>query len=146
MTPALDEHRALAATIESTGKTPARETLAAVGASDWRVRGAAVRALRHSVSADDVGHLLATIERDHQRLDVLSSALHVLISANRDVVPPLIALLSDPHPNLRMHAALALYEATGRRDRLDQVSAESLAEVARVAAWLVCSSPLARAR
>lgn len=32
------------------------------------------------------------------------------------------------------------------RDRLDQVSAESLAEVARVAAWLVYSSPLARGR
>jgi len=32
------------------------------------------------------------------------------------------------------------------RDRTDQVSAESLAEVARVAAWLVYSSPLARGR
>ncbi len=32
------------------------------------------------------------------------------------------------------------------RDRLDQVSAASLAEVARVAAWLVYSSPLARGR
>jgi peptidase M28-like protein len=32
------------------------------------------------------------------------------------------------------------------RDRVDQVSAESLAEVARVAAWLVYSSPLARSR
>jgi hypothetical protein len=33
-----------------------------------------------------------------------------------------------------------------RRDLPDQVSAASLAEVARVAAWLVYSSPLARAR
>jgi len=32
------------------------------------------------------------------------------------------------------------------RDRIDQVSAASLAEVARVAAWLVYSSPLARSR
>ena len=32
------------------------------------------------------------------------------------------------------------------RDRTDQVSAESLAEVSRVAAWLVYSSPLARSR
>ena len=32
------------------------------------------------------------------------------------------------------------------RDRMDQVSAESLAEVARVAAWLVYASPLARGR
>jgi hypothetical protein len=31
-------------------------------------------------------------------------------------------------------------------DRPDQVSAESLAEVARVAAWIVYDSPLARAR
>ncbi len=32
------------------------------------------------------------------------------------------------------------------RDRLDQVSAESLAQVSRVAVWLVSSSPLARGR
>jgi HEAT repeat protein len=111
MTAALDSQRALAARIEEAGgdRAPA-DVRAAVGAEDWRLRGAAVRALRQSASAEDVAHLLETLERDHQSLDVLSSALRVLISANRDVVPALIDLLSDPHPNLRMHAALALGE------------------------------------
>src|SRR5262245_23898474 len=47
VTAALDEERELAAKIEHTGDGGApREALAAVGADDWRVRGAAVRALR----------------------------------------------------------------------------------------------------
>jgi HEAT repeat protein len=111
MTAALDRQRALAAHIERAADGRASgEVLAAVGAEDWRLRGAAVRVLRQSASSEDVAHLLETLERDHQSLDVLSSALRVLISANRDVVPALIGLLSDPHPNLRMHAALALGE------------------------------------
>jgi len=111
MTLALDTQRTLAARIEESADGRASgDMLAAVGAEDWRLRGAAVRALRQSASSEDVAHLLETLERDHQSLDVLSSALRVLISANRDVVPALIALLSDPHPNLRMHAALALGE------------------------------------
>lgn len=111
MTAQLDEQRALAARIEQSGTRPApRDALMAVGANDWRVRGAAVRWLRQSASAEDVAHLLSSLERDHHNLAVLSSALRVLVSANRDVLPALIALLSDSHPNLRMHAALALGE------------------------------------
>lgn len=111
MTATLDEERELAAKIEHTvGDGAPREALAAVGAEDWRVRSAAVRALRQSASSDDVAHLLQSLQRDHQNFGVLSGALNVLISANHDVVPALVALLSDPHANLRMHAALALGE------------------------------------
>ena len=111
MTAALDEERELAATIEHAGGVSAsREALAVVGADDWRVRGAAVRALRRSASPDDVAHLLQSLQRDHQNFGVLSSALNVLISANREVVPALVALLSDPHANLRTQAALGLGE------------------------------------
>ena len=111
MTAALEEQRELAAKIEQMDDGgSSRDALAAVGAEDWRVRGAAVRALRQSASAEDLAHLLQSLQRDHQNFAVLSSALNVLISANRDVVPALVTLLSHPHPNLRMHAALALGE------------------------------------
>ena len=108
MTAALEQQRDLAARMQASDGTPSRDALAAIGAEDWRVRDVAVRTLEQSASREDVAHLLAALERDHQNLDLLSSALRVLIAANRDVVPPLIALLSDPHANLRMHAALAL--------------------------------------
>ena len=110
MTPALEEQRELAAKIERMGVDASRDALAAVGAEDWRVRDAAVQALRQSASTADVAHLLQSLQRDHQSFAVLSSALKVLTSANREVVPALVELLSDPHPNLRMHVALALGE------------------------------------
>jgi HEAT repeat protein len=111
MTTALDEARALAARIQEGGEgTAASAALEAIGATDWRVRGAAVKTLRKSASPEDVAYLLETLARDHQNLDVLSGALNVLISTDRDVVPALVSLLSDPHANVRMHAALALGE------------------------------------
>src|SRR3954463_6609874 len=93
---------------EDRSLTPASATLAAVRADDWQLRRAAVQALRQSASRDGVRHLLATLQRDHQDMNVLSSALQVLIGSDRDVVQPLMELLTDPEPNLRMHAALAL--------------------------------------
>jgi HEAT repeat protein len=110
ITAALDRQRELATRLESDETRRPDEARAGVGAQDWRVRSAAVRALRQTSSPDDIRHLLETLTRDHQNLDVLSSALRVLISANHDVVPALLDLLSDSHPNLRMHAALALGE------------------------------------
>lgn len=108
VTAVLDEQRVVAARLRE-GAAP-DEALAAVGAHDWRVRRAAVRTLKQSASKEDIAHLLASLEQQHQNLDVLNSALRVLVAADRDVVAPLIALLGDPHPNLRMHAALALGE------------------------------------
>ena len=96
VTARLDQDRALAGRVE------------AVGAEDWQTRRAAVGALRQSASSEEVAHLLETMERDHQNLNVLSSALQVLVAANRDVTSPLIELLSHASANLRMHAALGL--------------------------------------
>jgi HEAT repeat protein len=111
MTAALDGARALAARIQEGGEgTAASAAREAIGATDWRVRGAAVNTLRKSASPEDVAYLLESLARDHQNLDVLSGALNVLISTNRDVMPALVSLLSDPHANVRMHAALALGE------------------------------------
>lgn len=106
-----DAERALAATLEAgAASVEPSAIVAAVGAGDWRLRGAAVRALRQSATREEVAHLLESLERDHHQLDVLSSALQVLIAANRDVTAPLVQLLGDRSPNLRMHAALALGE------------------------------------
>ena len=50
------------------------------------------------------GRVVCRVSGEH----VLSSALQVLVSADIDVGPALVGLLSDGDPNLRMHAALAL--------------------------------------
>ena len=106
VTERLDEDRSRAARLEKGAAT--NDALPAVGANDWRLRGAAVRVLRQSASREEIAHLLGSLQREHHDLNLLSSALQVLISAGRDVVTPLVALLSDRNPNLRMHAALAL--------------------------------------
>jgi hypothetical protein len=79
-----------------------------VGADDWKLRRVAVDALRRAASREDLEHLIQTLRHDHADINVLSSALQVLVSAEIDVAPALIELLPDADPNLRMHAALAL--------------------------------------
>ena len=76
--------------------------------SDWRVRRASVEALRRTATRNDIEQLVRTLERDHHDINVLSSALDVLVAADVDVTPALVSLLEDDDPNLRMHAALAL--------------------------------------
>src|SRR5688572_28541071 len=109
VTERLDRERGSAAVIQHPGERT-HHTEAALASEDWRVRGAAVRHLTRSASVDEVRHLFGTLQRDHRDLNVLNSALRVLIGAGRTVVEPLVAMLSDREPNLRMHAALALGE------------------------------------
>jgi HEAT repeat protein len=106
VTERMDEERSRLARLADSAAV--EDALAQVGASDWRLRGAAVRTLRQSASREEIAHLLESVRREHHDLNLLSSALQVLISAGRDVVAPLVTLLSDPNANLRMHAALAL--------------------------------------
>ena len=110
VTDRLEQERTLAAQVEQPAGRPAPSVSAALGSDDWRVRGAAVSHLKRSVSVDEVRHLVATLQRDHHDLNVLNSALRVLIGAGRNVVEPLVEMLSDQEANLRMHAALALGE------------------------------------
>jgi HEAT repeat protein len=109
VTERLEHERELAARIHARDMPPTA-IVAAAGADDWQLRGAAVRALRQAATSAEIGHLLESLQRDHQNLNVLASALQVLIGANREVLQPLIDLLSDDNANLRMHAALALGE------------------------------------
>ena len=109
VTERLDRERGSAAMIHQAGDR-GHHTEAALASADWRVRGAAVRHLKRSATVDEVRHLFGTLQRDHRDLNVLNSALHVLIGAGRAVVEPLVQMLSDREANLRMHAALALGE------------------------------------
>ena len=109
VTERLDRERGIAAMIQHPGKR-AHHTEAALASEDWRVREAAVRHLKRSATVDEVRHLFGTLQRDHHDLNVLNSALRVLIGAGRAVVEPLVQMLSDREANLRMHAALALGE------------------------------------
>jgi HEAT repeat protein len=109
VTERLDRERTIAAMIQHRpGET--HHTEAALASEDWRVRGAAVRHLKRSASLEEVRHLFDTLRRDHHDLNVLNSALRVLIASGRAVVEPLVQLMSDGEANLRMHAALALGE------------------------------------
>ncbi|MBY0494204.1 MAG: HEAT repeat domain-containing protein [Cyanobacteria bacterium] len=103
----LDRERSVAAILDPCDATQRTEALAS---EDWQVRGQAIRHLRQSASADELRYLFETLHRDHHDLNVLNSALRVLIGAGRAVVEPLVQLLSDQAANLRMHAALALGE------------------------------------
>jgi HEAT repeat protein len=108
VTPRVDEQRDLAAQLDAGASgMPSRTAIEAVASGDWRLRGAAVRALRQRASTAEIAHLLESLRRGYDDLNVVSSALQVL-AANRDVTTPLIELLSDPQADLRMHAALAL--------------------------------------
>ena len=109
VTGARDQARALAARIASRDATPPMDVLLAAAVStDWRVRGQAIQGLSQSASDDAVKEVLQILERQHLDLNVLSSALQVLVAANRNVTGPLIGLLKGPNSNLRMHAAQAL--------------------------------------
>jgi HEAT repeat protein len=106
VTERLHEERLLAARLQQ--DAPRRAALQAVGADDWKLRRAAIETLRRSASREDLADLIESVQRDHQNLNLLSSALQVLMAADVDIIEPLLALLADPDANLRMHAALAL--------------------------------------
>jgi HEAT repeat protein len=110
VTAQLDRQRDLAARLEAEADRGVLGAIDVVATGDWRLRRAAVRTLRQRASTAEIAHLLETLRREHQDLNVLSSALQVL-SASRDVTSPLVELLSDPQADLRMHAALALGQA-----------------------------------
>ncbi|HEX6162363.1 MAG TPA: HEAT repeat domain-containing protein, partial [Vicinamibacterales bacterium] len=117
VTARLDRERSLAAMLD-----PASPRTQALASDDWQVRAQAVRHLKQSASVDELRHLFGTLHRDHQNLNVLNSALHVLIAAGRTVVEPLVELLRDQAANLRMHAALALGELRAQEATSELVS------------------------
>ena len=108
VTRARDQTRAIAARIAAGEGMPTTDVLIAAAVStDWRVRGQAIHGLSQSASDDAVKEVLQILERQHLDLNVLSSALQVLVAAKRNVTDPLRRLLKGTDSNLRMHAAQA---------------------------------------
>lgn len=74
----------------------------------WRVRRTAVEGLLHHADRATLVELLTALKSEHGDFNVLSSAIQLLAASEIDVTASLAALLTDPDPNLRMQAALAL--------------------------------------
>lgn len=119
VTERLDRERSIASIAHPSSVDRRTDALAS---EDWQVRDQAVRHLTQSASVDELRHLLDTLQRDHHDLNVLNSALRVLVAAGRAVVEPLVQLLSDDAANLRMHAALALGELRAHEATHDLVT------------------------
>lgn len=119
VTERLDRERTFAALHQPTEPNQRADALRS---EDWRVRGQAMHHLKQSASVEELRHLFDTLQRDHHDLNVLNSALRVLIAAGRTVVEPLVQLLSDQAANLRMHAALALGELRAQEATPDLVT------------------------
>lgn len=83
---------------------------AALGADDWRVRRSAVQGLSRHAERDMLASLLTALRDEHRNFNVLSSALQLLSTSDVNVTGPLIELLRDGEPDLRIQAALALGE------------------------------------
>lgn len=90
----------------------AEEVTRLLADEDWRTRRAAVESAAAHGNAI-VSSLVQLLRMQHRNFSVLSSALDLLAITDIEVVPPLIACLEDPDPDLRMQAALILGD---RRD------------------------------
>jgi HEAT repeat protein len=85
-----------------------RELAEGLRADDWKRRRQAVQHLSRAADADLFQSLMASLRVEHRDFNVLSSALQLLAASELDLTDPLVALMSDPDPGLRMQVALAL--------------------------------------
>ena len=98
-------------TIEDvTERIEAEHDLAAslAGAGEWSTRRAAVQRLSEAPPSDFTSSLVEVVRTHHRDFGVLSSALQLLAGTDADVSAPLVDLLRDHDPDLRIQAALAL--------------------------------------
>jgi HEAT repeat protein len=85
-----------------------RTLTAALRSGDWQARRAAVAGLAQHADDDLARTLIDTLRQEHRDFNVLSSALQLLAASDVDVTGPLVTLLREPDPDLRIQAALAL--------------------------------------
>jgi len=76
--------------------------------NSWRVRRAAVKGVSQRAAPEAIAALLNSVVENHQNPSLLNSALQVLAASDVDTLSPLLKLLQDAQPELRMQAALAL--------------------------------------
>ena len=126
VTARLDQERALAEALrspdaaareEAARRVAAADTIespetftALLGHDDWRIRRTVTHGLAPHAHRDLLAALLKGLREGHRDFNVLSSALNLLSSAEIDLSGPLVELLADPDPDLRMQAALAIGE------------------------------------
>lgn len=89
--------------------------LPALKDTSWRVRRAAVHGVSRRAAPDAIAALLSSVREDHHNLSLLNSALQVLALTDVDTLSPLVEILQDSDPDLRLQAALALGEQRDRR-------------------------------
>ena len=82
----------------------------ALGDASWRVRRTAVDRLSRTADAEIVHGLIRSLKSQHANAAVLNSALQVLAATRLDDFSPILTLLEDPDPDLRIYAALFLGE------------------------------------
>jgi HEAT repeat protein len=79
-----------------------------LSANNWRVRQSSVQKLATEANPEFVLSVVASLRDAHLNFGFLSSALKLLAVTNVDVTGPLVELLKDPDPDLRIQASLAL--------------------------------------
>ncbi len=84
--------------------------LGALSDESWRVRRAAVRGVSQHAEPEAIAALVSLVVKNHHNPSLLNSALQVLEASEVDTFSPLLELLKDSEPDLRMQAALALGE------------------------------------
>ena len=89
--------------------------LNALSDDSWRVRRAAVQGVSQRAAPEAIAALLNSVVENHQNPSLLNSALQVLASSEVDTLSPLLQLLQNADPDLRMQAALALGEQRDAR-------------------------------
>ncbi len=82
--------------------------LGALADPSWRVRRLAASGLARLANHETIIALMRTLRTQYDDPGVLNSALQILVMSDIDTTTPLIELLDDPDPDLRMTAALAL--------------------------------------
>ncbi|HET7697573.1 MAG TPA: HEAT repeat domain-containing protein [Vicinamibacterales bacterium] len=87
-----------------------RELTEGLRADDWTVRRTAISELSREADPDLFHALVEALRVEHRDFNVLSSALQLLAASELDLTGPLVTLMADPDPGLRMQAALALGE------------------------------------
>jgi HEAT repeat protein len=104
-----------AETISSDESYDTAPLLEALSDESWRVRRAAIKGVSQRAAPDTIAALISSVVENHHNPSLLNSALQVLTSSEVDTVSPLIELLKNPNPDLRMQAALALGEQKDAR-------------------------------
>jgi HEAT repeat protein len=82
--------------------------LDALSDESWRVRRAAIKGVSQRAAPEAIAALVSLVVRNHHNPSLLNSALQVLVASEVDTLSPLLEILKDSNPDLRMQAALAL--------------------------------------